>query len=125
MKQVHNGDHWGSWHLEVNDPESPVLSLRVNGRERYYIDLHGIHGSAEMLDWIFQLRMKTWVTNDIIGDLISAFQGIFRPQQTLCGAGVDKKLDAKSFLKKRITVSAATEEPIDGQTGNTKLVRYR
>lgn len=78
-----------------------VLTWKGNG-ERYAVPLRGITGSAEMLDWTFQLRMKTWVTNDVIGDLISAFQDILRPQQTLCGGGVDKHLDARAWLEKTV-----------------------
>ena len=100
MKKIREGDSWGNWTLEITG-DVPWLALKAK-EGSYEIDLHRIDGSAEMLDWIFQLRMKAWVTNDIIGDLTSAFQDIFRPQSTLCGAGIDKKLDAKTFLEKRI-----------------------
>jgi hypothetical protein len=102
MKEIHDGDSWGDWALEADGSSSPYLVLKINRRRKYAIDLYSIDGSAEMLDWLFQLRMKSWVTNDIMGDLLSAFQDIFRPQQMLCGAGKDKYLDAKSFLKTRI-----------------------
>jgi len=79
------------------------LCLARNGNpERYYIPLTEITDSAHMLDWIFQLRMKSWMTNDIIGDLLSAFEEIFDPQGTLCGSGRDKKLDASKYLASRI-----------------------
>jgi hypothetical protein len=100
MKEIHEGDCWGDWRIEIAN-EIPFLVLEAK-EGKYEIDLHSIDCSAEMLDWIFQLRMKTWVTNNIIGDLASAFQDIFRPQSTLCGAGRDKKLDAKTFLQKRV-----------------------
>jgi len=66
--------------------------------EHYSIPLAEIKDSAKMLDWIFQLRMKTWVTNDIMGDLLTAFQDLYRPQATLCGAGIGKKLNAKKHF---------------------------
>jgi hypothetical protein len=102
MKQIRDGDSWGDWELEANGSRSPHLVLKINRRTKYAIDLFSIDGSAEMLDWLFQLRMKGWVTNDIMGDLLSAFQDIFGPQQTLCSAGKEKHLDAESFLRKRI-----------------------
>jgi hypothetical protein len=107
MKEIRDGDSWGDWVLEADGRSSPHLVLKINRRAKYAINLSSIDGSAEMLDWLFQLRMKRWVTNDIMGDLLSAFQDIFRPQQMLCGAGKDKHLDAESFLKKRITSSVS------------------
>jgi hypothetical protein len=100
MKEIREGDRWGDWTLEFTD-DMPFIALRASEGD-YDINLNSIDGSAEMLDWIFQLRMKGWVTNGIVGDLVSAFQDIFRPQSTLCGAGIDKKLDAKTFLQKRV-----------------------
>jgi hypothetical protein len=48
-----------------------------------------------MLDWIFQIRKKAWATNKIMGDLLTAFEDIFRPQALRCSGGHDKKLHAK------------------------------
>ena len=89
-----DGSMWGGWRL---DASSLTLALQT-GRHHYEIDLEGITDSAQMLDWIFQLRMKAWVTNDILGDLISAFQDLFRPQNTICGQGINKTIDAKEWL---------------------------
>jgi hypothetical protein len=100
MKHLKNGTTWGDWTLETGDSVL-VLDTKIEGmRHHYEIELWKITDSAHMLDWIFQLRMKTWVTNDVMGDLLSAFQDIFRPQTFLCGAGHDKKLDATSHLEK-------------------------
>jgi hypothetical protein len=96
MKAINHGSTWGGWVLDGN---ALVLTLKSHS---YEIDLEGITDSAKMLDWIFQIRMKAWSTNDIVGDLISAFQDIFRPQGTLCGFGVDKTLDATAHLKKKL-----------------------
>jgi hypothetical protein len=89
---------WGAW---VLDTEALVLVL-TGEHGPYEIDLESITDSSRMLDWIFQIRMKTWSTNNIVGDLISAFQDIFRPQATLCGGGVGKELDAGAFLRKKL-----------------------
>jgi len=91
---------WGDWWLAA---DTMHLCLDWKGNpESYYIPLQEITDSAHMLDWIFQLRMKTWVTNDMMGDLLTAFQEIFYPQATLCGAGRDKKLNATKHLAARI-----------------------
>lgn len=83
-----------------------VFEQRAN---RYEIDLEGITESATMLDWIFQLRKKHWVTNEVIGDLISAFQDIFDPQLTLCGSGEGKTINARRHLRSEIAVRALSK----------------
>jgi hypothetical protein len=42
--------------------------------------------------------MKTWATNDIIGDLISAFKDLHRPENTICGQGIRQTINAKERL---------------------------
>ena len=100
LKHAKNGMTWGDWTLDTHDSVL-VLDTHIEGmRHQYEIELQKITDSAHMLDWIFQLRRKTWVTNDVMGDLLSAFQDIFQPQTYLCGAGHDKKLDAASHLER-------------------------
>ena len=91
---IKDGSTWGGWRLNASD----LTMVLQSGRHHYEIDLEGITDSAQMLDWIFQLRMKAWVTDDIIGDLILAFQDLFRPQNTICGQGINKTIDAKEWL---------------------------
>ena len=92
-----NKTKWGNWEL---DQATNTLNLVENGRDRYSVSLLSITDSAEMLDWIMQLRMKTWSTNAIIGDLVSAFMDIFDPQGTICGAGQNKKIGPKLILSR-------------------------
>src|SRR5215470_18055773 len=106
MTIIRHGQRWGDWSLDAPQTGQPHLVSEIDGRERYAIGLYGIVGSAAMLDWIMQLRPKTWVTNDIIGDLVSAFDDIFDPQGTLCGTGVDHELNAENFLRNRISRAA-------------------
>ena len=47
------------------------------GGQHFDIGLDHISDRANLLDWIIKLRMKEWVTNDIIGDLVSAFLDLF------------------------------------------------
>jgi len=103
LNNLRNGMTWGGWTLDTHDSVL-VLDTKIDGmRHHYEIELWKITDSAHMLDWIFQLRPKKWVTNDVMGDLLSAFQDIFRPQTSLCGAGHDKKLNAASHLEKLFT----------------------
>lgn len=94
-KKLKDGTAWGDWHLETSN----LTLVLKSGRHNYEIDLEEITDSAHMLDWIIQLRMKAWVTNDIIGDLVSAFQDIFRPQATICGNGQNVTINATEHLQ--------------------------
>ena len=55
-----------------------------------------------MLDVIFDVRRHAWATNDVVGDLITAFQELFDPQVTLCADGRERTLDPAAYLKTRI-----------------------
>lgn len=86
---------WGVWRLRL---ECNVLEL---GTGVYEIDLESIYESSQMLDWIFQVHNKAWSNNQIVGDLISAFEDIFDPQATLCSLGRGHRI-GKNFLVKRL-----------------------
>ncbi|MBD2110152.1 hypothetical protein [Nodosilinea sp. FACHB-13] len=89
---------WGDWNFNASNL---TLNHTVEG---YEIDLEEINSSAEMLDWIFQVRNKQWGTPQVLFDLITAFEEILKPQSNYCSFGVDKRANgselAKSFAKK-------------------------
>ena len=101
---VEHGDRWGNWEF---DAENLVLVYSPEGRrERYEIHLESITTSAEMLDCIFKMNIKTWMNRKDIGDLVQAFDDLFHPETTLCSGGASKQLDATKFLRAN-TASAA------------------
>ena len=57
------------------------------------IALGDIHNSAGMLDCIFQVRGKSWATDQDVLDLLAAFDQIFDPQTNLCPRGKHKTID--------------------------------
>jgi len=89
---------WGAWAF---DPGGLALVLRGENLPRYTIQLRSITSSACMLDAIFGLKRKEWATDEVVCGLISAFQDLFDPQVTLCGAGKDKMLDPMAHLRER------------------------
>jgi hypothetical protein len=91
-----HGDRWGKWEF---DAESLVLKYRESGRNEYEIDLQSMTSSAEMIDWIFQLSMKTWVSRQEIGDLVRALDDLLRPQSNLCSGGKDKHFDPVKYMR--------------------------
>jgi hypothetical protein len=103
-----HGCRWGGWQLNAK-----ALTLEIHGKHggedyEYEIDLECINNSAQMLDWIFQVRQKTWASNEVTGELLNALEDIFAPQITLCswcregGENDGQELDATEFLKERL-----------------------
>ena len=65
--------------------------------------LNTFTSSAKILDWIFQLRQKTWVTDQDAADLLQAIQDIFSPQANYCSFGVDRTRDPREVAKEFLT----------------------
>jgi hypothetical protein len=66
------------------DVERLVL---VHNETGYEVDLERMRSSAEMLDWIFQIRPKRWVTSKTMADLLEALEILLEPQAHYCGCG--------------------------------------
>jgi hypothetical protein len=101
---------WGRW-LLCTDTLELVYEERP-GRAKYFIDLERMNTSAAMLDWIFQLCRKRWVTPTDAGNLVRALQDIFNPQARLCslacttGHKVGQTIDASAYLRARYGASS-------------------
>ena len=105
-KSQKHGQRWGNWRLNAAN-----LTLEhVNGG--YYVDLEKMNTSAQMLDWIFQVRGKVWASDQDMGNLLTALDEIFRPQATLCSGGLDQQFDVSQHLQP-IKVSAPKEAKDD------------
>lgn len=90
---------WGAWRLNRRSLE---LTIDRDGFQ-YEIDLERITTSAQMLDWIYQLRGKMWMRSVDIADLVAAFDDIFNPQANLCSQGRPKTIaDVRQFLRQRL-----------------------
>lgn len=72
------------WYL---DRENYCLVLKGNG---YWVPLKEIHNSAQMLDWIFQIKTKTWATPEVMFGLLTALDSLLCPQSLYCSWGVNK-----------------------------------
>ena len=102
------GDRWGNWEFAADTLH--LLYKQPGGREQYNIPLRGISDSAEMLDWVFQVRMKTWISSKDIGDLVQAFDDLLEPQATLCGQGVNQKLNPGAYINERMKAHSSKGE---------------
>lgn len=84
-------------------PETLVLKC-TEERGGYEVDLERCTNSAQILDWIFQVNMKTWATPEVVKDLLDIISLVLEPQQNFCGMGIGKsqKVDQK-FIQKNIS----------------------
>lgn len=89
---------FGNWSLEKD-----TLCLAY-GDPYYQIRLDEMRNPAEILDWIFQLEEKTWISSEDIGDLVSAIVYYFG--RGVCGHGYNNTIDAREILEKRIQADA-------------------
>jgi len=92
--------HWGPW---AYDAQTLELVTDKGGYE-YRIDLEDCTSGDQVLDWIFQLQGKNWMTPSDIGYLVEAFADLFRSAQgNLCPFGEHRDFDPLRCLKERGT----------------------
>ena len=89
---------WRRWHLHVRTQE---LVYRDQRGDRYAIDLERCATSAQVLDWLMQMRGKSWCSTTDIGYLADAFRDILDPQANLCSFGASKTLVVTTYLRER------------------------
>lgn len=92
---------WGNWHLKTSN--WTLIYVR-NGGILYEIDLEEINTCGAMLDWIFQLSAKRWMSRQDTADLIEAFRTIFNPQANMCSYRGQREINAPKFLRERYQV---------------------
>jgi len=90
MKKLKSGlcrQKFGNWEFR---PSSLVLKHVPNG---YEIDLEQMTTSAQTLDWIMQVGMKTWCSGEDTKQMIVALQCLIKPQMSLCPGGAAKSVN--------------------------------
>ncbi|MBS1104290.1 hypothetical protein JK202_14970 [Gluconobacter sp. Dm-62] len=87
---------WGNWSL---NKDNYCLEHPGPGCMSYQVPLEDMNNPAIILDWIYQMNEKTWMTKEDSGNLVSALQDIFG--RGICGGGSFKSINAKDYLKAR------------------------
>jgi len=77
------------------------LTLSYVKSPYYEIDLERCLTGSEVMDWIFQIRWKTWVTPDVMFSFLEEFENAFRKTfntnaQAMCSGGADFIADWKN-----------------------------
>ncbi|MBY4641588.1 hypothetical protein K6L44_16680 [Gluconacetobacter entanii] len=84
---------WGNWQLNL---KNACLEHPGPGVQPYQIYLGDITSSASILNWIYQMKEKTWMTSDDVSDLVKAFYDIFG--RGVCGDGVSHSFNPENIL---------------------------
>lgn len=86
---------WGGWRLNTE-----ASTLDCPGHS-YWVELPTCTSPAEVLDWIAQIRAKSWADDRILAGLIRALDDIFYLQGNLCPGGEAKHL-SRSSIEQRL-----------------------
>lgn len=87
MRSESHKTEFGPWRY---DADALTLAIYEGERLGYEIDLERMQTSAAMLDWIFQVRGKSWCAPDVMASLLEALDEIFDPQSGMCRGGVER-----------------------------------
>lgn len=90
---------WGGWVL--TDHESgPSLDFPEG---TYEVALAECNSSAQILNWIFHLKEKTWATQQVMDDFLTAINDILEPRANFCTGGLERKADGVVIARKYIS----------------------
>lgn len=96
---VRSKDTWGNWKYF-----SSYYCLEYTGKQGntgYWIDLTTLIDSAHILDWIYQLFNKNWITPEDIWNLLAALNDIFEIQGNVCSFGENRdSFNPMAYLEK-------------------------
>jgi hypothetical protein len=95
---------WGPWTLDTRH-----LVLKCMW---YEIDLKWCLTSAQVMDWIFQIRHKSWADSEIIAGLIQALDDILEPQTNLCSGGQSREVTRQEVRKLARQAAASRRESL-------------
>ena len=102
IKKIRKGK-WGHWRY---NPDNLTLEFEkiVDGHHHsYYVDFERCNDSAQILDWIFQIKHKPWCSDEDIADLLRAFDDLmYTVQSTVCSGGINKQFDCKKYLIEQV-----------------------
>lgn len=78
---------WGGWEL-WQSKEEPTL-LQYNRAANYWIPIDDLKTSAQVLDWIAQVKQKSWAGDSCLAGLVRALDDCLNLQANFCGSGIE------------------------------------
>ena len=93
-------DRWGHWKYNPNNLTLEIAKKGAGSKSNpFYVNLEKCNTSAEILDWIFQIKNTQWCSDQDIADLLRAFDDLMDfVQSKVCSDGKDHTFDFKSHL---------------------------
>lgn len=79
---------WGNWRWQKSN-NVLLYRRKSDAFDVYEIDLDKATSCAGLLDWVFQVYRKRWMSPKDIKDLLDAFTHILDPQANMCSFGKD------------------------------------
>jgi hypothetical protein len=74
-----------------------TIELYRGDRQMYWIDLERCLTPAQVLDWIFQVHKKTWMTAELLRTTLEALDCALNPQGSLCSCGLAAEIAQKDL----------------------------
>jgi hypothetical protein len=108
--RVKDGDEWGDF---IFDRKNLCLTHQ---NFDYELDLEKFGSSSALLDMMFQISRKTWMTRGNRGYLLEALQELLDPQQNLCSFGGDKHFEGIAEYLRARTDSASAPTRLRGES---------
>ncbi|GAA1871877.1 hypothetical protein GCM10009813_35210 [Brevibacterium marinum] len=105
---------WGNWSLHIKDGY-------LEHTKGYEVELDTCRTSAKMLDWLFQIRGKSWATSEDLAELLNAFDEIIDPQTNLCSHGTSKSLSSDEMRRLIVSVPSSRKLLDEFQSRTGKL----
>lgn len=68
---------WGGWKLS---DDNETLDFEETA---YWMYVKQLENPVQLIDWIFQLNGKTWVTPEVMKDFLNAVDDLVSPQATI------------------------------------------
>ena len=90
---------WGRWKYNTATHCLEIVKYIGSHKFSYEVGLDRCYNSSHLLDWIYQVKGKNWISQDDVADLVYAVDDILNiVQSKLCSNGTNKKFDMKKYL---------------------------
>src|SRR3990167_2776780 len=73
-----------------------VLLVLRHLRSGYEVDLESCRSSAQVLDWLAQVKQKTWCTSDDFAGMFDALDAVIDLQANMCSFGAERMAGRKT-----------------------------
>lgn len=96
-------NQWGRWWYE---PTTHCLNIKKQIgpiTHSYDVDLDRCDTGSRLLDWIYQVKHKNWISADDISSLVYAVDDILdNVQGRLCSGGINRKFNTSAYLSQNV-----------------------